>query len=175
MAESVVMALFTEVSEAAGALRRLRDERQTKPEDTLVLSAAPFPEGVLEVDTTQSRLPLITVVFALIGIVVGILLAGGTALLYVLRQGGKPILSGPPIAIIAYEVMMLSALTAAFVVALREMRLPSWKARVYDPRISEGLIGIAARCESDQDAGETERLLTDAGAVSVRRDARSLT
>ena len=32
-----------------------------------------------------------------------------------MRTGGKPIESGPPIGIIAYEAMMLFALSAAFV------------------------------------------------------------
>jgi len=173
MQETTIIGLFGDIPEAASALRRLRNDQGFNAKDLMVLSSLPFPEGVLDADETKSRLPSITLLFAFIGIGLGLLLAGGSALLYLLRQGGKPILSGPPIAIIAYEVMMLSALTAAFVFAIREMRLPSWRAKVYDSRISEGWIGICVHCSSDK-AQDTEDLLREAGAADVRRDARRL-
>ena len=59
---------------------------------------------MLEADRSPIRLPLITLIFALVGLLLGLLLAGGTAALYVARTGGKPIESGPPIGIIMYEV-----------------------------------------------------------------------
>ena len=82
----------------------------------MVLSSVPFPEGVLEADQVKDlaaprsrsdrrhrrhRSPACT-------------LAGGSAYLYILaRTGGKPDPeSGPPIGIIAYESMMLFALSA---------------------------------------------------------------
>lgn len=139
----------------------------------MVLSSVPFPEGVLEADKSPIRLPLITIIFALVGIAAGVVLAGGSAELYLIRVGGKPISPVPPIGIIAYEMMMLFALSAAFFAALFEMRLPSWRAKVYDPRISEGLIGIAAHCADDDQAAQAERLCREAGAVDVRRDARA--
>jgi hypothetical protein len=139
----------------------------------MVLSSVPFPEGVLEADRSPIRLPLITIIFALVGIVAGIALAGGSAELYLIRVGGKPISPAPPIAIIAYETMMLFALSAAFITALFEMRLPSWRAKVYDSRISEGLIGIAAHCVDEEEAARAERFCREAGATDVKRDARA--
>jgi len=173
MKETTILGLFGDIPEAATALRRLREDKGFGPENLMVLSSLPFPEGVLDADETKSRLPMITLIFAFVGIGLGLLLAGGTALLYLLRQGGKPILSGPPIAIIAYEVMMLSALSAAFIFALREMRLPSWRAKVYDTRISEGWIGVCVHCSADN-AQDAEELLRDSGAADIRRDARRL-
>ncbi len=173
MAETTILGLFEDIDHAAGALNRLRGEGGTAPEDLMVLSSVPFPEGVLESDKSPIRLPLITVIFAFVGIVFGIALAGGTAELYLIRVGGKPISPVPPIGIIAYEMMMLFALSAAFFAALFEMRLPNWRAKVYDPRISEGLIGIAAHCADDAQAARAERFCREAGATDVRHDARS--
>ncbi|HEX5323405.1 MAG TPA: quinol:electron acceptor oxidoreductase subunit ActD [Capsulimonadaceae bacterium] len=172
-AQTTVLGLFEDIAHAADALTRLQKDSRRESDDLMVLSSVPFPEGVLEADRSKIRLPIITVVFAVIGIMLGLLLAGGSAALYVLHTGGKPILSGPPIGIIAYEVMMLVALTAAFLAALYEMRLPSWRAKVYDPRISEGLIGIAAHCANSDQAQQAEERLRAAGAIEVRRDARS--
>ena len=173
MAETTVLGLFEEIDSAAGALNRLRGEGGAASEDLMVLSSVPFPEGVLEADRSPIRLPLITIIFALIGIVAGIALAGGSAELYLIRVGGKPISPAPPIAIIAYEMMMLFALSAAFFAALFEMRLPSWRAKVYDSRISEGLIGIATHCVDEEQAVRAERFCREAGAADVKRDARA--
>lgn len=168
-----MLGLFEDIPEAATALNRLRNEGKRDSQDVMVISAVPFPEGVLESDRSPVRLPIWTLVFALVGIGLGLLLALGSQELYTLRTGGKPIASGPPTAIITYEVMMLIALVGAFLAALFEMRLPSWKAKVYDSRISEGLIGIAARCETSEQATQAEAMLREAGAVDVQRDARS--
>ncbi len=173
MAETTILGLFEDIDHAANALNRLRGKGGTASEDIMVLSAVPFPEGVLESDKSPIRLPLLTVIFAFVGIAVGIALAGGTAELYLIRVGGKPISPVPPIGIIAYEMMMLFALSGAFFTALFEMRLPSWRAKVYDPRISEGLIGIAAHCADEKQAARAERLCHEAGATDVRRDARA--
>ena len=173
MADTTIVGLFEDIDHAADALRRLRGEGGAAPKDLMVLSSVPFPEGVLEADKSPIRLPLITVIFAFVGIAFGIALAGGTAELYLIRVGGKPISPIPPIGIIAYEMMMLFALSAAFIAALFEMRLPSWRAKVYDPRISEGLIGIAAHCADEKQAVQAERLCREAGAADVKRDARA--
>ncbi len=170
---STVLGLFENIDTAATALNALQNEGKRSTEDIMVLSSVPFPEGVLEADKSKIRLPIITLIFALIGISMGVLLAGGSAALYVIRTGGKPIMSGPPIGIIAYEFMMLFALGSAFVAALFEMRLPAWRAKVYDPRISEGLIGIAAYCDTEDNAQQAEGYFREAGAVDMRRDARS--
>jgi hypothetical protein len=173
MAETTVLGLFEDIDHAAGVLSRLRGEGGAASEDLMVLSSVPFPEGVLESDRSPIRLPLITVIFAFVGIAFGIALAGGTAELYLIRVGGKPISPVPPIGIIAYEMMMLFALSAAFFAALFEMRLPSWRAKVYDSRISEGLIGIAAHCVDEEQAVRAERFCREAGATDVKRDARA--
>jgi hypothetical protein len=172
--ETTVLGLFADIDPAANALNRLQSEGKRTDQDLMVLSSVPFPEGVLEADHSKVRLPMMTVIFAVVGILTGILLAGGSAALYVLRTGGKPILAGPPIGIITYEIMMLFALSAAFFTALYEMRLPSWRARVYDPRIAEGLIGIATYCPDGEIATQAEEILKSAGAVDVRRDARGI-
>ena len=173
MAETTVLGLFEEIDQAANALNRLRSEGGAASEDLMVLSSVPFPEGVLEADKSPIRLPLITILFALVGIGFGIALAAGSAQLYLIRVGGKPISPVPPTGIIAYEMMMLFALSAAFFAALFEMRLPNWRAKVYDPRISEGLIGIAAHCADEKQATRAERFCREAGATDVRHDARS--
>ncbi|BDI34082.1 hypothetical protein CCAX7_61330 [Capsulimonas corticalis] len=172
MADTTVLALFERIDPSANALRRLQTEARFDWRDLMVISSAPFPEGVLVMDQSPTRLPVTTVICSVIGVVSGILLAGGTALLYAIPQGGKPIVPGPPTAIIAYEMMMAFALTGVFLRALYEIRLPDWRAKVYDDRISEGLIGIAAHCATEQQVKLAESIMREEGAGDVVRDAR---
>lgn len=176
MLETTVLSLFEDLPEAAVALRRLRQTGDggagRGSQDVMVISSVPFPEGVLESDESPVRLPWITFGGALAGICLGLVIAALTPLLYLLRTGGKPIVSWPPVGIICYEFMMLTALTVCFLGALYEVRLPSWRAKVYDPRISEGMIGIAVYCTTDEEARQAEDLCREEGAVDVRRDAR---
>jgi mono/diheme cytochrome c family protein len=77
-----------------------------------------------KVPGTFSSIPLyaITVAAGIVGILVGIAVAGGTAALYPIPTGGKPIVARPVVAIIAYETMMLVAIVTTFVVALIRVR-----------------------------------------------------
>jgi hypothetical protein len=176
MAETTVLSLFEDIPQAAAALSNLHkktDQGEARgSQDVMVISSVPFPEGVLESDKSPMRLPWITFFGGLAGIAFAALIAAGTQALYLNRTGGKPLISWPPVGIICFEFMMLFAMLGCFLGALYEMRLPSWKAKVYDPRISEGLIGIAVYCTSEDEVRQAETLCRQEGAVDVRRDAR---
>jgi hypothetical protein len=173
MADTTLLGLYEEIDDAAKALSTMRGSAGFASQDLMILSSVPFPEGVLEADRSKIRLPQIALTFAIVGILFGVTVAGGTALLYVIRTGGKPIMSGPPIGIISYEFMMLFALVFAFLGALYEMRLPNWRAKVYDPRISEGYIGVAAHCGSDEAVARARTIFTDTKAMDITTDNRS--
>ena len=91
---------------------------------------------------------------------------------YPLVQGGKPILSLPPMAVVTYESTMLTAIVFTIIGIIFESRLPSFKKGLYDTRITEGYIGVLANVEEDQ-LTQTQTLLTQAGAVDVVRNQES--
>ena len=172
MAQTTLLALYEEIDDAAGALTKMQQEGGFDSQDLMVLSSTPFPDGVLEADKSPIRLPIIALVSAFIGIATGFILAGLTPTLYLIRTGGKPLMSAPAIGIISYEFMMLFALLFAFLGALYEMRLPSWRTKVYDERISEGYIGIAAHCSSETVARHASDLLKETNVHDIRTDYR---
>ncbi|MEC9013714.1 MAG: quinol:electron acceptor oxidoreductase subunit ActD, partial [Chloroflexota bacterium] len=88
---------------------------------------------------------------------------------YPLVQGGKPILSLPPMAVVTYESTMLTAIVFTIIGIIFESRLPSFKQGLYDTRITEGYIGVLVNVEEDQ-LTQTQTLLTQAGAVDVVRN-----
>jgi hypothetical protein len=79
-------------------------------------------------------------------------LAAGTAWLYPVQTGDKPIIALYPTGIVTFEITMLFAIVGAMAGMFLEMRLPPWGRRLYDPVISEGCIGISVSVHA---GGET--------------------
>ena len=75
-----------------------------------VLSTVPH-----ESSGTTMGLHRVTIIAGLVGLAVGLFLSAGTALLYQIKTGGKPIVSWPVVGIISYEVMMLFAIVSTFI------------------------------------------------------------
>ena len=162
------MGLFRDVESSSRALQELA-AAGIGPENLSAISSTPFPEGTFGVHPERGRLPWITFGAALIGIGVGFSVAAGTALLWPLPTGGKPILSLPPIGIVTFEVMMLFGLIATFLGALFQMQLYRIKGRAYSPRVSDGEIAVLVRCLKTEMLPLAEDILGRSGAREIQR------
>jgi hypothetical protein len=107
------------------------------------LSSVAYPEGVLVQGGGRSFFRWISLAAAGAGALAGFGLAAGTAWLYPVQTGDKPIVALFPASIVTFEVTMLFAIIGTVVGMFLEMRLPAWRARLYDPAIAEGCIGIS--------------------------------
>ena len=168
MARMPILGLFEDpnyAAEAGDALQRAN----ISPQDYDFLTDAPYPEGAFGERHESHRLYIFPFVGALIGLTVGIILTSMTQLAYPLTQGGKPILSLPPMAVVTYESTMLSAIIFTILGILFESRLPKVKKGLYDTRITEGYIGVLVNVEEEQ-LTQVSGILTQAGAVDVVRE-----
>jgi hypothetical protein len=168
MARRPILGLFEDANfaaEAGDALQRAN----VAPKDYDFLTDAPYPEGAFGERHEPHRLYVFPLVGALIGITVGILLTSMTQLSYPLTQGGKPILSLPPMAVVTYETTMLGAIIFTVLGILFESRLPKLKLGLYDTRITEGYIGVLVTVE-EEELPQVSGILTQAGAVDVVRE-----
>jgi hypothetical protein len=137
-----VLGVFADLESAAAAAERL--VREGFPEGQLdSLSSVPYPDGVLVRTEQQTRFRWVTLAGGFFGAVAGFLLAAGTAWVYPVQTGDKPIISSYPTAIVTFEVTMLFAIIGTIVGMFWEMGLPTWRERPYDPEISEGCVGIS--------------------------------
>lgn len=160
-----VLGLFRDADSAANALDALR--AAGFPNDSLeVLSDAPYPEGAFDEGDRGHRLHVYTLFGTTIGIIVGLLLTIGTQMAYPLVTGGKPILSIPPMVNVVFETTMLGAIFFTAVGVIRESRLPDFSPQPYDPRISEGMLGVLVRSPQGraEDAAQAMRV---SGAIDV--------
>ncbi len=160
-----LLGLYREPEEAARALDELR-AAGFGGRDLKVLSSLPYPEGAFGEEPDRHRLYVFPLVGAAVGLVVGLLLTAGTQLAYPLVTGGKPILSIPPMINVTYEIVMAFAFIFTTAGILFESRLPDFRAAPYDPRISEGYLGVVVSGANGR-LEAAERALREAGAIDV--------
>jgi len=144
------MGIFTDVDSAARAVHDLVRAGFTEAQIES-LTSVPYPDGVLVRSKRHSWFRWLTLGGGLAGAMAGFGLAAGTAWLYPVQTGDKPIIALYPTAIISFEVAMLFAIIGTMAGMFLEMRLPALGKRPYDPVIANGCIGI---CISIHTGGE---------------------
>ena len=146
-----ILGIFSDVESAGCAVEGLVRAGFTEAQiDSL--TSVPYPDGVLVRTEQRSWFRWLALGGGLSGAAAGFALAAGTAWLYPVQTGDKPIIALYPTAIISFEVAMLCAIIGVMAGMFLEMRLPALEKRPYDPAITEGCIGI---CLTIHAGGET--------------------
>jgi hypothetical protein len=162
-----LFALYVPSTALEPILERL-SEQGLRGEAVNVLTTVPWRAGTT---TRWGPVPvyLITILGGLIGIGVGLFFAAGTAVLYPLRTGGKPIVAWPVAGIISYETMMLLAVVVTFAVLLIRLVHRGTIPDVYDSRIDDGYVGVVVHVESgDPRRTRVEEVLQTEGLTELR-------
>lgn len=167
MAKRSVLGLFREVDAAADALDALREAGFQEGEYE-VLTDSPYPEGAFGEAEPKHKLFRWPLMGAACGFIIGLVLTSGTQLAYPLVTGGKPILSIPPMSIIMYEGTMLGAIIFTVIGIIFESRLPRLFMGAYDPRITDGYIGVSVTTEEER-VTRAEEVLRRVGAEDIKR------
>jgi hypothetical protein len=147
------------------------------------LSSVPYPDGVLVKPERRTRLRWISLAGGLCGAGAGFALAAGTAWLYPVQTGAKPIIALYPTAIITFELALLFAIVGTMVGMFLELRLPRWGKGLYDPTIAAGNIGISVtihggsevvECGAGEEAGECIGMVAVLPATEQRERAKEI-
>jgi hypothetical protein len=158
------LGIFKDVETAAKAVDNLI-EAGFSEEKITSLTSVPYPDGVLVKTDQRTWFRWFSLAGGITGAVTGFLLAAGTAWVYPVQTGDKPIIALYPTGIVTYEVTMLFAIIGAIVGMFLEMKLPPLRERLYDPAISEGFIGISVFVPSADRKNRAESVMNEAGAV----------
>lgn len=135
------LGIFRDIDSAATAVDGLVRAGFTESQiDSL--TSVPYPDGVLVRGERHSWFRWLALAGGMTGAIAGFALAAGTAWLYPVQTGDKPIIALYPTAIICFEVAMLFAVIGVMVGMFLEMGLPALRKRPYDPAIADGCIGI---------------------------------
>jgi ActD protein len=137
-------------------------------EETITsLTSAPYPDGVIVKTDQRTWFRWMSAAGGIFGACAGFLLAAGTAYVYPVQTGDKPIIAYFPTGIITYELTMLFAILGAIVGMFLEMKLPPRKERPYDSAIADGFIGISVSVTQGDRINRAESLLKEAGALRI--------
>lgn len=132
------------------------------------LTSAPYPDGVIVKTSQRTWFRWMSLGGGIFGACAGFLLAAGTAYMYPVQTGDKPIIAYFPTGIITYELTMLFAIIGAMVGMFVEMKLPPWEEGVYDPAVGEGSIGISISVDSREQMVRAAKIMEAAGALSIK-------
>ncbi len=165
-AHSKLFALFQDSELAAEAINHLRSVGVSQ-EDVQVVSGVPFPEDTFREHPPGVPLQWVTLAGGFLGVVAGLLLAGGTAMLYKILTGHMDVVAPPPVGIITYEVMMLGAIV--FTIVGLFLGLQKGRPRLDEPRLGEGFIGVLVPAATKESETAIEAVLQESEAVEVRR------
>ena len=137
------------------------------PSNVEVLTDSPYPQGAFGEEPVHHHLFVFPIVGAACGFVVGVLLTIAVQIAFPMIQGGKPLLSIPPMINVVYEGTLLGAIVLTVAGVVFESRLPDFTGDPYDPRIAEGCVGVLVTRLPDRSLESAERTLRDAGALDV--------
>ena len=169
MAKRSILGLFQSTDAAVVGADKLVN---AGVDDFEVLSDTPYPEGAFGERPSKHALYIFPLMGAAVGLSIALLLTAGTQLAYPVVTGGKPILAIPPMVIISYEGTMLGAILATIVGVIFESRLPRSKVGLYDPRITEGYIGLLATVPEER-LDEIQQAFQEAEATDVKLEEPS--
>ena len=157
-----ILGLYVNPEAAANAMGALT-AAGVRLADLDVLTDSPYPEGAFGERPVHHHLYVFSLAGAVCGLVVGLLVTIALQISYPEVQGGKPLLSIPPMINVLYEATLLGAIVVTVAGVVFESRLPDFSGDPYDPRISEGYIGVLVR---RPDSG-AESVLREYGAVDI--------
>jgi hypothetical protein len=137
-----------------------------REQDMGLTMGIPFTSKMLGRPHIHERIPWATILGALTGAGIAILLTFFTQFYYPIRVGGRPFWGNPTAWVVIYELTMLGLVLGTFLNFLWKNAFPSTKPQVYDPRINHGRIALEANFDARYEE-DVRRAMLDNGAEDV--------
>ncbi len=163
-----ILGVFKYEEDFLGATRRLHAEGY----DNITLMS-PIPMHEVE-HILKKKKPVIrryALGGALLGAVTGFAMAAGTALVFILPTGGRPIITIPPYLVISYELTILFGVIATLIGFHVASGLPAWHDRPYRPATNIDRFSILVGSDDDAALARAEQIMNEAGAEEVSRES----
>jgi hypothetical protein len=149
MPDVIHLALFNEndVDRASQAVSHLR-EMGISDRNISVISGVPYSDKVLGRPMVWTRIPIIALSGAGLGFITALALSFGTPYLYPVLVGNQPLYAIPTSIVVIFELTMLGLLISTFIGVFVETISPTFGPKGYNPKISDGYIGVLFSCPS---------------------------
>jgi Protein of unknown function (DUF3341) len=130
-----------------------------------VITSQPFEEYEFSHRDKRTWLFWIAAGGGVLGLGAGLILAYVTETFWPIVTGGMPIFAWWPNIIVLFELTMLGAIIATVLSLLITTELPTKKAKLYDPAVSQGKILVAVEEPPDDALPKLQRVLREAKTV----------
>lgn len=167
---TTLIGLFDESTKTADAIDEL-SQMGIPDDDIVVMTGVPYPEQALGRHKEWLRLPYVVIGGALAGLIFGVFLSIVTPTLYPLTIGGRPIITGPPAAIIIYVFTMMAIIVSTFLGVLWEMGFPSFEPKHYHELVTSGYIAILLECSESKEP-EIVKVMEAHGGMHIQKAER---
>jgi hypothetical protein len=162
---TAIYGLFPTPNLAQRAVDRLRTAG-VGDRDIIIVSSEPFEEYPFSHYHKETWMYWIAGGGGVLGLAFGAWLTSFTETSWPLSTGGMPIVAWWPNLVVTFELTMLSAILATVVTLLITTKLPRRQPKLYDPRVSDGLILVGVE-GSSSDAPLRQALMID-GIADLR-------
>ncbi|MBI5642556.1 MAG: DUF3341 domain-containing protein [Deltaproteobacteria bacterium] len=164
--EKAVLGLFTYADELLDAAKGLKASGY----DITIFSPVPLNHEIEhKIGARPNPIKYFTFIGSVVGLFFGLALTLGTAAMYVLPRGGRPIWFMTPALLMSYETTILIGVFFTLVSFLFFSKLPSFKKKIYDPEIAVDSFGLLIDGNIRGKHDEVERILKEYGASEVKR------
>lgn len=160
-----LMGMYDYVDEMLEAAKRLKDSGYT----ISIFSPIPLGHEIEPVlGARHNWIKYFTFLGAIGGLIFGLVITLGTAAMYILPRGGKPVWPVTPTLLITYETTILVGVIWTLIGFLIIARLPWYGKRIYDPEVAVDSFGLLVDDIREDKFGEVEGILKEFGAEEVK-------
>lgn len=159
-----LIGLYKRVEDFMSAAGRLKKAGFDQME---LMSPLPLEETEKVLGKQRAALRYFALFGGIVGGLSGFLLASSTALVFILPQGGRPIITFPPFLVITYELTILLGVLSTLVGFFLAAKLPAWLDRPYAPETNVDRFGVHVACAENQ-MQEVRKIMRQYGAEEVR-------
>lgn len=164
--DKAVLGLFTYADELLDAAKKLEGSGY----DITIFSPIPLGHEIEhKLGPRKNHIKYFTFIGSVAGLFFGLLLTLGTAAMYVIPRGGRPIWSITPTLLMSYETTILMGVMFTLMSFLFFSKLPSFSKKIYDPQINVDYFGLLIDGNLRGRYDEVERILRDHGANEIKR------
>lgn len=161
-----VMGLFKHEDTFLDAARKLK---AAGFDELTLMSPIPLHDAQDVLEIGKSPVRRFSLIGAIVGAVSGFAMAAGTAVVFLLPTGGRPIITIPPYLVITYEMTILIGVLATLLGFHVVSGLPAWRDRPYRTETNVDQFSVVVDCGPDGDMALAENIIREAGAAEVNR------
>lgn len=159
-----LIALFKYEDDLLAAAGRLKESGF---DDVTVMSPIHLHGAEKVLGMGKSAVRRFSLIGALLGALGGFAMAAGTALVFILPTGGRPLVPLPPYLVITYEMTILFGVLATLLGFHIVSGLPAWEDEPYDMSTNVDRFSVVVGCGAGQDPAAAESIMKEAGADEI--------